>query len=176
MMIKKAVIILLLSLIVLGCAACGVKYTPERMDQEIEEIAAEITDFDLPEGYAPEFGVKLLGYSVAAFDPGDGHSHIYLIQSEKDSDFDTFSEVLEQVVPGYKDVSTRMTILSEQVISVRGAEGLLVLSEGTNAEQMMYRQITLNFQGKGGPAMLLFSEPESRWEQGVVDHFLKSLR
>ncbi len=50
--------------------------------EKVYSAASEIADFDLPAGYVPEFAASLMGYTVASFRLDDGHSHLYLIQSE----------------------------------------------------------------------------------------------
>jgi hypothetical protein len=52
----------------------------------------------------------------------------------------------------------------------------VVVSEGVNSENVSYRQITVGFQGKGGPALLVLSETVEGWDQTVVDTFLASIQ
>jgi hypothetical protein len=118
----------------------------------------------------------LLGYSVAAYHPGDGHSHLYLIQSEKESDQEKLAEMLGQLVPGSSDPKSRLTVVESRPAILRGQEATIILSDGTNSDGEPYRQVTAAFEGKGGPALLVLSEPSERWNQSTVDTFIASLR
>lgn len=137
--------------------------------------ASEIADFDMPDGYRSDFTASLLGYTVAAFDPGDGHSHQYLIQSDDQADAHTLEIMLSELTPGTRGHKTRMVVIETRPAMVGGQEVTLVISEGVDAEGIPFRQVTTAFQGKGGPALLVFSEPVERWNQDTVDAFLSSV-
>jgi hypothetical protein len=69
-----------------------------------------------------------------------------------------------------------MTVLETRPITVRGQETTLILSEGITEEGETYRQVMAAFQGKGGPALLVLSEPVTRWNQETVEVFIASIR
>lgn len=156
-------------------AACGTDATINTNAEKVISAAAEVTDFDLPAGYSPEFTASLEGYTLVSYTPGDGHSHLYMIQSEKESDGEKLDNMLYQIAPGSYDPQTRMTVIETRPVSVRGQEETLVISEGSNGDGELYRQVTVAFQGKGGPALLVFSEPVERWNQESVNAFLASI-
>lgn len=166
----------LLALVLLtGLSACGTTYLVKTDSDQVASAAAEIADFDLPAGYSADFTAQLMGYTVAAFNPGDGHSHLYLIQSADEADGEKLAEMLEQLAPGSSDPRTRMTVVETRPVIVRGEEGTLVISDGVNSEGDSFRQATVAFQGQGGPALLVLSEPVERWDQETVDAFLASI-
>jgi hypothetical protein len=101
---------------------------------------------------------------------------LYLIQSEKESDGDELAKMLAQLAPGSSDPNTRMTVSLERPVTLRGQEVTLIVSEGVNSENVSYRQITAAFEGKSGPALLMFSETVEDWDQAAVDEFLASIR
>ncbi len=142
---------------------------------KVSNSASEIADFDLPAGYVPEFTASLMGYTVASFRLDDGHSHLYLIQSEKDADGEKLAQMLDELVPGASDPQTRITVIETHPVTVRGQETTLVISEGVNSEGESYRQATVAFPGKGGPALLVLSEPVESWNQEMVDAFIASI-
>jgi hypothetical protein len=164
-------IVLLISL-----SAC-ISNTPIFTNSEkVSQIAFDIADFNLPEGYYTDFGAKFKGYSIAAFNQGNGQSHIYLIQSEKESDAEKLEKMLIEMVPNSRDSQTRMTVIENRPAMVRGQNVTLVISEGVNAEGNSYRQVTTAFNGKGGPAFLVLSESVTQWDQAAVDNFLTSIK
>ena len=167
---------ILIPLILLtGISACGSRYSINTDGEQVTSTAAEIADFDLPAGYKADFSASLMGYSVAAFNPGDGHSHLYLIQSTDEADGEKLASMLDEVAPGSSDPQTRMRVVETRPVTVGGHETTLVISEGTNGEGESYRQASVAFPGQGGPALLVFSEPTSRWNQATVDALLASI-
>ena len=141
----------------------------------IMKTTAEISDFDLPSDYLPEFATILNGYTFAMFKPSDSHSHLYLIQSDNTEDGEKLTSMLDQIAPGSYDPQTRMTVIETRLVTVRDQEETLVISEGTTSEGESYRQATLVFQGKGGPALLVLSEPVASWDQELIDALITSI-
>ena len=166
---------LLTVLIVLMTACTGVPMVNLEAKKVIE-AAAEIADFSLFDGYTADFSANLFGYTLAVFNSGDDYSHLYLIQSENESDWDKLAGMLDQLAPGSNDARTRMTIIGNKPVTIRGKETTLILSEGINSDGEAYRQATTAFQGLGGPALLVISAPVNRWNQDKVDTLLNSFQ
>jgi hypothetical protein len=156
--------------------ACGTNTTINTDTDKIISVASEIADFDLPAGYQPEFSASLEGYTLVSYNPGDGHSHLYLIQSEKESDGEKLASMVEQIAPGSYDPQTRMTVIETHLVTMREQEVTLVISEGVTSEGETYRQVTVAFQGKGGPALLVLCGPATSWNQQLVDAFIDSIQ
>lgn len=167
---------LLAFLLLTGLSACGSDTALNTGAEQVTSAAAEIADFELPAGYSADFTARLMGYTVAAFNPGDGHSHLYLIQSENEEDGKHLESMLDQVAPASSDPQTGMTVLETRPLTVRGDATTLVISEGTNSEGNTYRQAAVTFQGKGGPALLVFSQPTESWDPATVDALLASIQ
>lgn len=167
----------LTSAILLSSLLACVPTTSNNKDaEEVSSVAATIADFDLPAGYQADFSLHLMGYTVASFRPDDEHSHLYLIQSDKEDDGEKLTQMLDELAPGASDPQTRMTVIETRPATVRGQEVTLVTSEGISSDGESYRQVTAAFQGKGGPALLVLSEPVSQWNQETVDAFLASIQ
>jgi len=167
--------IILPAILLILLTACTANNAVQTADDQIASAAAEIADFDLPAGYTLEFSASLDGYTLVSYNPGNGHSHLYLIQSEKESDGEKLAGMLEQIAPGSYDPQTRMTIIETRPVTVREQEVTLVISEGITSEGETYRQVTAAFQGKGGPALLMFSKPVTSWNQQTVDALIASI-
>ena len=155
--------------------ACGVNTTINTNTDKVVSVAAEIADFDLPAGYRPEFSASVEGYTLVSYNPGDGHSHLYLIQSEKEVDGEKLVSVMDEIAPGSYDPQTRMTVIETRPVTMREQEVILVISEGVTSEGETYRQVMVAFHGKGGPALVTLSEPIERWNQESVDAFIASI-
>jgi hypothetical protein len=173
---KKIVLPVSLLVIFVLLAACTTNIAIETGAGKAVSTPAEIADFDLPAGYVPEFSASLEGYTLVSYSPGDGHSHLYLIQSEKEADGEKLAGMVKQIAPGSYDPQTRMTIIETRPVIVREQEATLVISEGVTSEGEMYRQVTVAFHGKGGPALIVLSEPVTSWNQQSVDAFIASIR
>jgi hypothetical protein len=170
------ILLTILAVLILAIApACGtVEATNDA--QHVTELAAKIADFTLPEGYTSEFSAEMAGYTLAAYKGLSGPGHLFLIQSEKEADGEELQRMLTQLAPGSSDPNTRMTVIENRPVTVRGQEVTLVISDGVNHEGNSYRQATVAFQGKGGPAMLILSESLDLWSDGTVDALLASIQ
>jgi hypothetical protein len=169
----KTITIVLLGLIL---TACGVDVSLSTDSGNVTSAAAEIADFDLPAGYYADFSSTVMDYEVAAYSRGDGPSHIYLIQSDGESDGEKLAQVLDQLVIGSGDPETRMKVIETRSVIVRGQETTLVISDAVNSEGLSYRQAAVGFPGNGGPALLVFSESIENWDQASVDTFVSSIQ
>lgn len=173
--ITQIMLVIVSAIILILSSACG---TIEATDdsQHVAKLASKIADFDLPTGYAPEFSAEMLGYTLAGYKGASGPSHLYFIQSENEADGEELERMLTQLAPGSSDPNTRMTVIENRTATVRGQEVAVVVSEGTNSDNVAYRQVTVGFQGKGGPAMLVLSESVELWDQETIDAFLQSIQ
>lgn len=169
----KTIYLILLSFLM---AACGMDTALNTNAEKVSGVASTIADFDLPAGYSPEFSASLEGYTVAAFNPGDGHSHLYLIQSEKESDGKKLDNMLYQIAPSPYDQQARVSVIETHPVTVRGQEETLVISEGSTSEGDTYRQVMVTFAGNRGHALLVYSTPLASWDTETVEALIASIR
>lgn len=165
-----------LILLALLLTACGVNVTLSTDTERVVGASAKIADFNLPAEYYPDFSTTVMGYGVAAYTRGDGPSHIYLIQSDNESDGEKLAQVLDELVIGSGDPQTRMTVVETRSVMVRGQKSTLVISDAVNSEGLSYRQAAVGFPGNGGPALLVFSESIENWDQATVDALISSIQ
>ena len=163
------------AIILITLSGCG-NLEATNDSQHVIDAAGKIADFDLPVDFAPQFTASMSGYTVAAYQGPSGPSHLFLIQSEEVSDGSELQKMLNELAPGSSDPNTRMTVIENRTATVRGQEVAVVISQGTNSDQVAYRQVTVGFQGKGGPAMLVFSDSLERWKQETIDALLESIQ
>lgn len=168
------ILIILTALWVL--TACTPGFPVNTDTAAVSNAAAQIAEFDLPEGYIPEFSVNVMGYTVAAYNRGDGISHLYLVQSEKESDGEKLMQMLEDVLPAENNYQNRTTVVETRSVTVRGQEEQMVVHEGVNGEGQPYRQALVTFQGNGGPALVVISEPLNRWDIRTVENLIASIQ
>jgi hypothetical protein len=168
--------ILCLILLTLFLAACGADVSLSTDSGNVTNTAAEIAEFTLPTGYAPEFTTTVMGYDLAAYSRGNGPSHIYLIQSEDAADWEKLTQVLDEIVIGSGDPTTHLKVVETRLVIVRGQETTLVISDAVNSEGRTYRQAAVGFQGNGGPALLVFSESRENWDEVTLANLIASIQ
>lgn len=163
---------------VTGLAGYAVANAANSTPEEVNQAAERIASFELPEGYAGDYGFSKFGFSVAAYDPGDGHSHLTLAQGPKGLGVQqgTLEKMLNQARPGDSDRTTRLTVVETRTVILRGEETILVVQDGTSGDGTAYRQATATFNGKSGPALVILEEPLSRWDDARVTAFLASIQ
>lgn len=172
---KKTILHALLP-IVFVLVSCTTNISIKTDADTVASTTAEIADFDVPVGYDADFSARYENYVLVSFRPDDDHSHLYLVQSQDEADGEKLAAALAKLVPGLSDAQTRRRIIETRPVFVRGQSTNLILSEGVNSDGESYRQATAAFQGKGGPAIFVFSEPVSTWDQESVDALLASIQ
>lgn len=171
----KNLLILIGAMVFIGLSACTNNGAININPTQISHIRSDIADFDLPAGYSADFSTSLMGYTVIAYSGGAGPSHLYLIQSEKETDGEKLDQILSEIVVGSGDPETQMTVIESRPVHVRGQETTLVISDCINSEGTTFRQAAAAFQGNGGPALFVFSEPIENWNQATLNTLLASV-
>lgn len=166
-----------LSLLWMACllTACGIQAAVNTNSDDVAAAADEIADFTAPASYSPEFMAEINGYTVVSYRPNQGNGHLYWVQSRDAADASQMEEALNEMNPGEKDRKARLTVLETRALTVRAQEATLVISEGTNGNGEGYRQATLAFEGKSGPALLAFSESLAAWDIETVEALIASV-
>ena len=100
-----------LILLALSLSVCGVNVTLGINADRVLGASAKIADFELPAGYYTDFSSDAMGYTVAAYNRRTGSSHMYLIQSDNESDGERLAQVLDELVIGSGDPQTSVTVL-----------------------------------------------------------------
>lgn len=170
---KRTIIVITMMSILLS--ACSINASLSTEEKAVAVAAGGIADLDLPQGYQPELTASAGNYTVVSYTPGDGYSHLYLAQSVDPADKYRMEQALDEVVPGGSDPEFRMSVLETRPVVVRGTNTDLVISEGTNSDGEKYFQALVAFDGQGGPALLVFSEPAASWDMDKVDTLIASI-
>jgi hypothetical protein len=170
-------IVLAFSLLTAGGSMIGraVQTDPAK----VAAAASNIADFKLPAGYAPEASINVGGFQFATYSPGDGRSHIMLIQipgsvNVSDATLEQYARQAE-LSSGYGS-RTGMHTVGQTKTTIRGQAATLTISEGSDADGQPFRMVSGPFRGKGGLAFLTVEEPLSRWNQATIDAFIASIR
>ncbi|MCC6166283.1 MAG: hypothetical protein IT329_03560 [Caldilineaceae bacterium] len=156
----------------------------------IDGIAQGIAHIDLPPGYAPEFGMRGLGFSMAAYTPGDDLSQLMLIQIPEWLPMDEAAIIRQARASAAQnrqgrggpdgnsqsEVDLAVTVVEERKIDLGDHSVYYSIAEGTNEEGVAYRTLQVFFPGRHGKVVLLLEEPIARWDDGRAHALLASLR
>ncbi|PKN99573.1 MAG: hypothetical protein CVU42_07630 [Chloroflexi bacterium HGW-Chloroflexi-4] len=155
--------------------ACGINPSFVTDVEKINNAAAEIVKFDLPEGFLPELSVNFKEYTMVSYKSGNGGTHLYFIQVNNPIESEILSQQVEVFVTNTVSPENRTKVLESRPVVVRGKETTLVLSQGLNGNGKTYRQAMVAFEGLGGPAMLIFSTPTDVWNLDTLNTLIESI-
>ena len=145
---------------------------------EVDQVAREIADFQLPAGYTGQYAMSIGDFEMAVYAPSTCKSSVILMQLPPDAKADQ-EEMERHLWEQTHNLSyaqyTQVQTISSVPVTIRGQSGTLTISEGTNSEGQGYRLAYAIFQGKGGPAYLLIAAPLSDWNEAQVGEFVASL-
>ncbi len=149
--------------------------------QEVAQIASEIADFNLPEGFTSYYGMKIGTFSMVQYTTTSENTHIILTQFPAGTSINP-DEMLREIrnnsrnpnSPWY-DMDTKL--VEQKSVSIHGEEATLSIHEGTNDQGVLYRMANAKFQGNGdGPALLMIVCPVDQWDARMVDNFIASIQ
>jgi hypothetical protein len=144
--------------------------------EKVLEVTEQIVEFPLPVGYKPDFTSSLKGYTLVSYRTENENGHLYFLQSKDAADEENLQNILNNLVPGTSDREGNQIVLDTSPITIRGQETNMILLEGKNSDGKEYRQVIINFEGKGGPAVFVFSELSSDWDLGKVEKLIVSIQ
>jgi hypothetical protein len=149
--------------------------------QQVEQIASEIADFDLPEGFTTQYGMKIATFNMVQYTTPSENTYIFLTQFPAGTHINP-DEMLRQIrqnsrnpnSPWY-NVDTQ--IVEKKPVTIHGEATTLSISEGTSDQGELYRMANASFQGNGeGPALLMIVGPADQWDETMVEDFIASIR
>ncbi len=172
---RLGMFVLLLSVLVVATAACGLVATGE----SAAEKATQIAEFDVPAGYTADFGMDLGGTVMVGYSKPDTNGHFFLIQAPESSGMDR-----EQLEKSLRDAlassagneAVEATEVEEVPMTIRGEEVTATVGSATGSGMGAMRVLTVPFTGNGGPALLMYQVSEGDWDQTEVDAFIASFR
>ena len=148
--------------------------------QEVNNVAITIVDFSLPAGYQPEFSMQLIGITMVGYSGVGTQDNIMLMQFPASFNMDPeemerqMKQALQNQQFSWSDAE--MNVVEVKQVNIRGQDAIMTISEGSNSENQGFRQASVVFDGKGGPALLLFTSSLESWDQSEVDAFIASIR
>jgi len=68
-----------------------------------------------------------------------------------------------------------MKLVEERSVIVRDQAATLLITEGTSAARTTWRQASAVFEGKGGPAIVVYTAPAASCNQAKVETYINSI-
>jgi hypothetical protein len=163
-----------------GLTYQGMARTMEFDGAQVTSKAAAIADFQLPEGYAPDYSFSAGGFNLVGYDPGDNHSHLILVQAPDWLKLDQ-ADFEKQLRRNFGDMlgwgeKKETTIVDRRTLRVAGEPVEFAISEGVNSDGSEYRSMAGLWEGRNGPVLIYIEEPLSRWNQAEIDAFIASIQ
>jgi hypothetical protein len=147
---------------------------------EVAQIAQGIVDYKLPPGYREQFGMSFFGFDMVAFGPAESTDQMIMLMQFPESAGLDQAEMEQQMKQslqqqkGQQDIP--MQVVDQTQKTIRDQPVTLTVSEGTNSDGTVMRQMSGVFQGKNGVVLLMVVSDKQNWDQGAFDAFIASLR
>ena len=169
----KLLSILLLVILLTACDSNPLFNTDA---EKVLDTTGQIVDFPLPVGFKPELTANYQGYNFVSYQPEKVGSHLYFVQSTNPKDEENLQNILDVLVPGASDKESRQEVLENLPIKFRGQETTMIHAKGTNSDGKEYQQILVGFEGKGGPALIVYSALSADWDMEKVVSLLETVQ
>jgi len=146
--------------------------------EEINASAAAIADFDLPQGFTPDYGMSLMGISLVGYSAGDQHIMLMQFPAGMNVSAEEMQRQMQQAMQNqkYSYMNADLKVVEQKTVTIRGEENTLTVYEGKEGSGSAFRQVSVPFQGKSGTALLVIAGDAGTWDQAMVDNFIASIR
>lgn len=149
--------------------------------QEVAQIASEIADFEVPEGFTKQYGMKIATFSMVQYMTSGEDTFIFVTQFPAGTSINP-DEMMREIQNNSRNPNSTWynndtRIVEQKPVTVRGEETTLSISEGTNEQGVLYRMANAKFDGKGeGPALVMIVGPAEAWDTELVEDFIASIQ
>ncbi len=159
----------------LHLAARALTFTFETDPDSVARASEAIGDYELPDGFGNPFATTVAGVSLVGYTGSDGHSHIYLCSLPGYARWIELP-LREAAYAQWSSSPAQTWVDGNRTVTIGGQAVTLLFTEGINADDQHFRQVTGVIQGKKGPTLVVYETPVSLWDQAEVDTFLASLQ
>jgi len=147
-------------------------------DLKASEAARAIAEFDLPQDCQVDSGFKMQDTSAVIYScPSDGTSMaLFQVQGNDATGEREMQQIVDAVTQKLNRTMQQVEVTRQEEVTVRGFPAQLIMSRGTDSEDTELGQMTLFFQGKGGPAVLMASSNLAVWDSAKMDQIVQSIQ
>ena len=149
--------------------------------QEVAQIASEIADFTIPEGFTTQYGLKISSLSMVQYTTRSEDTYIFLTQFPAGISINP-DEMMRQIKDNIRNpqspwYNTDMQLVEQKPVTIGGEETTLSFSQGTSDQGVPYHMVNAKFRGKGpGPSLLVIVGPADQWDTKMVEDFIASIQ
>ena len=149
--------------------------------QEVAQIASEIADFDVPDTFTKQYGIKIATFSMVQYMTSDEDMFIFVTEFPVGTSVNP-DEMMREIQNNSRNPNSTWYnndthIVEQEPVSIRGEETTLSISEGTSEQGELFRLANAKFQGNGeGPALFMIVGPADEWDSELVGDFIASIR
>ena len=149
--------------------------------EKVAEMASGIADFQVPEGFEKQYGMKLGGLSLVQYMTDNERTVIFVSQFPAGTSIN-IDEMMRQIQQNsrYENTSwygVTTALVEQKPVTIRGQETTMSISEGTNDQGAHYRMANAEFQGNGeGPAIVMIVGPADEWDVKTFEDFIASIQ
>jgi hypothetical protein len=141
-------------------------------------VGAEIADYQVPDGYNSAYYLHFGNIIVIGHDSASKKAHIILAQFPDGTsiNFDEIYKLIQEGsnTPGSIWYDGDMKTIDRIPVTINGQDTTLIINEGESSDGETYRMATANFEGRGGPAVLIVVAPLDEWDMQIVDQMILS--
>jgi hypothetical protein len=149
--------------------------------EKVAQMASEIADFQVPEGFEKQYGMKLGGLSLVQYMTDNERTVIFVTQFPAGTSINV-DEMMRQIQRNSRSENTpwygmTTALVEQRPVTIRGQETTMSISEGTNEQGVLYRVANAEFQGNGdGPAVVMIVGPADEWDIKTFEDFIASIQ
>jgi hypothetical protein len=149
--------------------------------QEVAQIASEIADFDVPETFTKQYGIKIATFSMVQYMNSSEKTFLFITQFPAGTSINP-DKMMREIQNNSRNPNSTWYnndthIVEERPVIIRGEETTLSISEGTSEQGELFRLANAKFQGNGeGPALFMIVGPVDEWDSQLVEDFLASIQ
>jgi predicted GH43/DUF377 family glycosyl hydrolase len=147
---------------------------------KVEQIASEIANFDIPDGFNKHYGMKLANLTMVQYTSDNEKVVIIVTQFPAGVSINP-DEMMRDIKNGSRDPNSPWynvdtELIEQRPVTIRGQETTLSISEGTDKDGTLYRVGNAKFQGNGmGSAIVLIAGPKDQWDVELMEDFIASI-
>jgi len=182
---NKIILIIVIGLITLSLIVCGVAYFGLRkavsnvvqMDPEQgKNLAIQITDYDLPDGYIEMGGATMVGVTTVAISDEQNDKNTIWLSQAPSNNLPAPEKFLQDAIVYQRNNPITWTSEDVRIYTIRGEKTSIAIYSGVTQDNLKYRAWAGKFIGKGGPALIVIVAPDETWDESVAENFINSMR
>ncbi len=164
-------------------AGKAVSFVNNNISSEPEEVNANlgrIADVEPPQGFTPTAGVNIMSMTLVGYNGPDERSQLMLIQfpAGANLNIEEMQKQMQRIAGSNTPMNTNleMKVIDETEVTVRGQTVPAYISEASDDGGRTFNQMTVKFDGKVGPTLLVYGAPADAFDPAAIEDWLASMK